>query len=69
VSFTRRRQIIFEPPWITVLLKLVNDVVSDPKPLCLVEFMPQAAHQLAGTPQCEGHGKPEQVTTRPHGTA
>jgi hypothetical protein len=30
-----------------VLLQLVNDVVSNAKSLCLFEFMPQAANQLA----------------------
>jgi hypothetical protein len=45
-------------------LKLVNDIVSNAKPLCLVEFMPQPANQLASTPQCEGHSKPEHVPTR-----
>jgi hypothetical protein len=33
-----------------VLLQLVNDVVGNAKPLFLVEFVPQAANQLAGTP-------------------
>jgi hypothetical protein len=40
VAPARRRQIVFEPPRITLLLKLVNDVVSNAKPLFLVEFMP-----------------------------
>ena len=48
-------------------MKLVNDVVSNAKPLCLIEFMPQAANQLAGAPQRESHSKPEHVTARPHG--
>jgi hypothetical protein len=42
-----RRGLVFEPPRVTVLLKLVNDVISNAKSLCLVEFMPQAANQLA----------------------
>jgi hypothetical protein len=35
-----RRGVVFEPPRVAVPLKLVNDVVSNAKPLCLVEFMP-----------------------------
>jgi hypothetical protein len=50
VPLAWRRQIIFEPPRVAVLLKLINDIVSNAKPLCLVEFIPQAANQLAGTP-------------------
>jgi hypothetical protein len=49
-----------------VLLKLVNDVISNAKSLCLVEFMPQAANQFTGAPQREGHSKPEHVPTCPH---
>jgi hypothetical protein len=33
-----------------MLLKLVNDVVGNAKPLCFVEFMPQAANQFARAP-------------------
>jgi hypothetical protein len=32
-----------------LLLKLMNDIVSNAKPLCFVELMPQPANQLAGT--------------------
>jgi hypothetical protein len=64
-----RRGLVFEPPRITVLLKLVNDVISNAKPLCLIEFMPQAANQLTGAPQREGHSKPEHVPACSHGKA
>jgi hypothetical protein len=63
------RGLVFEPPRVTVLLKLVNDVISNAKPLCLAEFMPQAANQFTGAPQREGHSKPEHVPTCPHGKA
>jgi hypothetical protein len=31
------RSVVFEPPRVTVLLKLVNDVIGNAKPVCLVE--------------------------------
>jgi hypothetical protein len=40
VPLVWRRQILFEPPGVAMLLKLVNDVVSNAKPLSFVEFMP-----------------------------
>ena len=42
--------LFFEPPRVAMLLKLVNDVVGNAKPLCFVEFMPQAANQFARAP-------------------
>jgi hypothetical protein len=45
-----RRQIVCEPPGVAMLLKLVNDVVSNAKPLCFVEFMPQSANQFPRAP-------------------
>jgi hypothetical protein len=50
VPLAWRRQIVFEPPGVAMLLKLVNDVVSNAKPLCFVEFIPQAANQFARAP-------------------
>jgi hypothetical protein len=38
-----------------MLLKPVNDVVGNAKPLCFAEFMPQAANQFARAPwTCSG---------------
>jgi hypothetical protein len=37
VPLAWRRQIVFEPPGVATLLKLVNDVVGNAKPLCFAD--------------------------------
>jgi hypothetical protein len=66
VPLVWRRQIVFEPPGVAVLLQLMNDVVSNAKPLCLVEFIAVSHEPICGRLLMQ-RPRPEHLPARPHG--